>query len=87
MAERYLPKEIIYRPKSSFGAPLRHWLNNDLKDMTDDILSPSNLKKREWINPDVCQKMIRDDRSGKHDHSHQIYQLITLELWAEQFLK
>ena len=86
MAERYLPHDIIYRPKAAFGAPLRQWISNDLREMIDDTLSYSNLKNRGWVDPDICLKMIRDDREGKHDYSYQIYQLLTLEIWANQFL-
>ena len=42
-AERFLPKKIIYRPKASFGAPIRSWISNDLKEMVDDLLSKENI--------------------------------------------
>ena len=31
--ENYLPNEIIYRPKTGFGAPLRRWIRNDLREV------------------------------------------------------
>jgi asparagine synthase (glutamine-hydrolysing) len=37
-AEAWLPKEIIYRPKASFSAPLRAWVRNDLREVIDDVL-------------------------------------------------
>ena len=37
--EPYLPREVIYRPKTGFGAPLRRWLRHDLRDLRDDLLS------------------------------------------------
>ena len=44
--EGYLPKEVIYRPKTGFGAPLRYWMNNELKPLFDDILSYTTIEKR-----------------------------------------
>ena len=32
-----LPKDVIYRPKTGFGAPLRRWIKNDLKEMAQGI--------------------------------------------------
>ena len=37
--EPYLPKEIIYRTKSGFGSPLRRWIDKELVELRDDLLS------------------------------------------------
>ena len=37
-AESWLPREIVYRPKASFSAPLRAWVRNDLQEIIDDVL-------------------------------------------------
>ena len=42
VAEKWLPNEIIYRPKSSFTLPLRAWIKNDLKDLVSDYLLSEN---------------------------------------------
>ena len=44
--EPYLPKNVIYRPKSGFGAPLRHWMRYELRELLQDVLSEDNIKKR-----------------------------------------
>jgi len=85
-AERTLPKEIIYRPKASFGAPIRSWISNDLRGMTDDLLSESNIRKRGFLSYPFVKKLIEDDRNGISDNAYQIYQLLTLELWFREYL-
>ena len=86
VAEDYLPKEIIYRPKSNFGAPIRSWVSNELKPMVDDLLSEENVKKRGILNPIIVRRIIEEDRKGLKDHAHRIYQLLTLELWFRNFV-
>ena len=49
--EPYLPHEVIYRPKTGFGAPLRHWLRHELKELVDDTLSAATLRKRGLFDP------------------------------------
>ncbi|CAG0909029.1 unnamed protein product, partial [Cyprideis torosa] len=44
--EPYLPKDVIYRPKSGFGAPLRRWMRVELRDLLADILGEHSLRKR-----------------------------------------
>jgi asparagine synthase (glutamine-hydrolysing) len=85
-AERFLPKKIIYRPKASFGAPIRSWISNDLKHMVDDLLSKENIEKRGFFNYRFVHKMIDNDRKGIDDNAYQIYQLLTLELWCREYL-
>lgn len=86
VAEKYMPKEIIYRPKASFGAPIRSWISNELKTVVDDLLSEENIKKRGLFNYKLVEKMINEDRSGKCDYAYQIYQLLTLEYWFREFV-
>ncbi len=85
-AEKYLPKKIIYRPKASFGAPIRSWISNDLRPMVDELLSEKSVSKRGFLNYDYVKKIINDDRNGQNDNAYQIYQLLTLELWCREYL-
>jgi asparagine synthase (glutamine-hydrolysing) len=85
-AEKFLPHKIIYRPKASFGAPIRSWISNDLKGMVDELLSEQVINKRGFVNYGVVKKLIDNDRNGTEDNAYQIYQLLTLELWCREFL-
>jgi asparagine synthase (glutamine-hydrolysing) len=81
-----LPDEVLGQPKAGFAAPTDYWLANDLKEMTDDLLSESNIKSRGLFCPESIQKLVREHRSGTHDWSMQIWQFLTLELWMQSFL-
>lgn len=85
-AERLLPKDIIYRPKSGFGAPLRTWLKNDLSEFVDDLLSTDSIDKRGIFDAEKVQQLLADDRSGKADYSYPIFALLCFEIWCQQFL-
>jgi asparagine synthase (glutamine-hydrolysing) len=85
-AEKFLPKQIIYRPKASFGAPIRSWISDDLKGMVDDLLSKENIEKRGFFNFEFVKKIIDNDRNAVEDNAYQIYQLLTLELWCREYL-
>lgn len=85
-AEEFLPEEIIYRPKASFGAPLRSWISSDLKNMVDDLLCEESINKRGLLNYSFVKRLIDKDRKGEEDYAYQVYQLLTLELWCRAFL-
>jgi len=86
VAERYLPHDLIYRPKSNFAVPIRRWLANELSEFVGDLLSPTAIKARGWFDPDKVSQIINDHNSGKSDYSARIYQLLTAELWAQKML-
>lgn len=85
-AEKFLPHKIIYRPKASFGAPIRSWISNELRPMVDELLSEEIISKRGFVNYAVVKKLIENDRNGIDDNAYQIYQLLTLELWCREYL-
>lgn len=85
-AEKFLPKNIIYRSKASFGAPIRSWISNDLRPMVDELLSEQNVRHRGFLNYSFVKKLVENDRNGVEDNAYQIYQLLTLELWCRAFL-
>jgi len=86
VSEPYLDNKIVYRPKASFGAPLRSWIRGPLLEMVDDLLSETRLKERNLYNPKYVLNKIRMDRNGKEDNSHFIWQLLTTEIWFQQFI-
>lgn len=86
MAERYLPKSVIYRPKAGFGAPLRRWLKADLKPLVDDLLSEASLQQRGIFKPERVRELIEQDRKGQEDYSYPIFSLLCIELWCRIFI-
>jgi asparagine synthase (glutamine-hydrolysing) len=81
-----VPEETLRQPKAGFAAPVDHWLANDLKQMTDDLLSESRIRDRGLFRPESVRKFVTEHRSGKQDWSMQIWQFLTLELWMQNFM-
>jgi asparagine synthase (glutamine-hydrolysing) len=85
VAESYLPKEIVYRPKAPFGAPLRSWIRGPLSEMIADYLSPASLKRRGIYNAQFVWDKIQKDRNGMEDNAHLIWSLLCNEIWIRTF--
>jgi len=84
--EGVLPKEVIWRPKAGFGAPVRSWLVGELAPMVDELLSPASVAARGLLDPAEVQRIIRANRDGTEDNAMRIWALLTLELWHQTFL-
>lgn len=83
--EKYLPHEVIYRPKSGFGAPVRQWITQDMDQTIQAYLSKSNVEKRGIFDYDKIQELIEDNKSGKIDASYTVWCLLSIESWMRQF--
>lgn len=85
VAERYLPQDVIYRPKTGFGAPVRTWIREDLAPMIQERLSPEHLKRQGIFDPQAVQGLIHQNQTGKLDASYSIWSLLAIESWIKQF--
>lgn len=81
-----LPREVLQQPKAGFAAPVDYWLAHDLKEMVDDLLSTAQIRRRGLFRPEVVQRFVDEQRSGRQDWSMQLWQFLTLELWMQTFL-
>jgi asparagine synthase (glutamine-hydrolysing) len=84
--EPYLPHEVIYRPKSGFGAPLRRWLQVELRDWLADTLSVDRLQRRGLFDPQAVQRLIAANAEGRIDASYTLLSLACIEIWCKYFL-
>lgn len=84
--ERYLPMDLVERKKAGFGAPLRRWIQEDLRDVIRVVLSPDALRARGILRPGPVQELLRQNAAGSRDHAYFIYALLNLELWMQTFL-
>ncbi|MEO8008323.1 MAG: asparagine synthase (glutamine-hydrolyzing), partial [Betaproteobacteria bacterium] len=84
--EPYLPRDVIYRPKSGFGAPLRRWMRNELRPLLGDLLSVDSLKRRGLFEPAVVQQLIARNASGKADAAYTLLSLLSIEIWCRAYL-
>jgi asparagine synthase (glutamine-hydrolysing) len=83
-AEAWLPNEIVYRPKASFGAPIRAWISRELRELVDDVLVGGELVRSGLLQRAAVERLIDEERTGREDRAKQIWQLLSLELWYEQ---
>lgn len=86
VAERYLPHDVIYRPKTGFGGPVRAWVLNDMDVIINDYLSEATITKRGIFNYNKVQQLLSDNQKGTVDASYPIWSLLAIESWMRQFV-
>lgn len=78
---RYVPKEMMDRPKKGFSIPIGKWLLEPaLRPWAEDLLSPSNIRAEGFLNADVVEKIWRD-YTERGIWRVQIWYLLMFEAW------
>ena len=80
---RYVPKEMIDRPKRGFTVPLASWLRGPLKQWAGDMLSVETLHRQDLLKPDKIQTLWQDFQAGGVTTASQIWTIVMLQAWLE----
>ena len=77
--ERYLPKDVLYRPKQGFVTPIANWMRGPLAGEIRAIASRSSLVQSGWVNPAFVTQMADAHIAGRSDYSRTLWQMLMLE--------
>ena len=87
LAQRYLPADVLQRPKQGFAIPLASWLKNELRTWMEDILLSSSGLFCDLFDRKAVERMIALHLQGRRDLSQQLWALIVLEVWLQRTRK
>ncbi|WP_420430665.1 asparagine synthase (glutamine-hydrolyzing) [Kordiimonas sp.] len=84
--EGELPKSVIYRKKTGFGAPIRRWVRHELRELVGDYLNSNDFRKRGIYCPNAVSALVDQNQKGKIDGSYLIFSILAVEIWCRQFI-
>ncbi|MXO72321.1 XrtA/PEP-CTERM system amidotransferase [Alteraurantiacibacter buctensis] len=77
--ERYLPQDILYRPKQGFVTPIAQWLRGPLAAQARGVATGSTVAATGWFDKAQLARMAESHIAGRSDHSRLLWQLIMLD--------
>jgi len=82
-----LPAELLARPKEGFIMPVNEWLIGSLKDYVQATLAPAHLARHGLFRPEAVKNMLAAHYSGAANRGSQIWNLLMLQLWWEEYVR
>lgn len=88
VAEKYLSKEVIYRSKTGFGAPIRSWMQEDkiFQNAVWERLNRPSFIGRNIFDHQAIEQLFQDTIHKKRDNSYTLLSLLAIESWFRQFV-
>lgn len=81
--DKYVPRELIDRPKKGFGVPIDHWLRGPLRSWCEELLNEDRLKREGYLNPLPVKKKWKEHLSGIRNWEHDLWDVLMFQSWYE----
>ena len=84
--EKYVPREMIDRPKKGFSVPVAAWIRGPLRDWAEALLQKGREQHGEILNQEVVGEKWREHLAGRRDNSQLLWPVLMFESWAQAWL-
>lgn len=83
VAHKYIPKEIMQRPKMGFGIPVGDWLRGELRDWVEVLIEPGRLQDEGFLDHNLVTQYWQEHKSGRRDWQYHLWNIVMFQAWLE----
>ena len=81
---RYVPENLVERPKMGFGIPLDSWLRGPMREWAEALLEPRRLQEEGFFDPAAVREKWNDHLHGRGAWQFHLWDILMFQLWWER---
>jgi asparagine synthase (glutamine-hydrolysing) len=85
-AEKWIPRDVIYRRKRGLSVPIASWINQGLRADVDRLLASERLRAQGLVNDTYVQRLLTDHRTARANNAKALWAVIMLQYWMERWV-
>ena len=78
---RYVPRELIDRPKRGFSVPVKEWLVGPLRDWVEALISEQTLREQGVFDVNAVRQAWQQHLKGWANHSELMWAILMFQTW------
>ncbi len=83
LLDRYVPRQLVERPKAGFAIPLARWLRTELRGWAEELLDERTLRIQGYLDPVPIRRMWLEHSLGKYDRHTYLWNVLMFQAWLQ----
>ena len=82
---KYVPRDLVERPKMGFGVPIDQWLRGPLRAWAESLLDEARLRREGYLDPRVVRACWQEHQSGARNWQHRLWVVLMFQSWLDRW--
>jgi len=80
---KYVPRQLVDRPKSGFSIPIHAWIRGPLRQWAEELLDASRLQREGFFDPMPIRRMWAEHLAGTHNRAYALWNVLMFQAWLQ----